>query len=268
MESNPHRGYMLIPVATGLRSTLANLFDLTGKTVLITGGTRGLGLAMARAFAEAGADLIVSSRKAEACKTVAAELSGRGRRAVGIACHVGHWEQVEALAEQAWAAFGRIDVLVNNAGLSPLAPSSVETTEALFDKVLDVNFKGPFRLTSLIGARMAQGAGGSIINISSTGATNPMPSYGPYAGAKAALNAASLAFAREYGPKVRVNVISPGGFLTDIAKDWKDSDQTTGRIAMRRFGEPDEIIGAALYLASDASSYTTGANIRVDGGAP
>lgn len=258
----------MIPIATALGFALTNLFDLTGKIVLITGGTRGLGLSMARAFSEAGADLIVSSRKADACEAVAAELSGPGRRAVGIACHVGYWAQVEALAEQAWAAFGRIDVLVNNAGLSPLAPSSAETSEALFDKVLDVNFKGPFRLTSLIGARMAQAAGGSIINISSTGATNPQPNIGPYAGAKAALNAASVAFAREYGPKVRVNVISPGGFLTDVAKDWKDNEQATGRIAMRRYGQPDEIIGTALYLASDASSYTTGANIRVDGGAP
>jgi NAD(P)-dependent dehydrogenase (short-subunit alcohol dehydrogenase family) len=247
---------------------LSNHFDLTGKIALVTGGTRGLGLEMARAFAAAGADVIVSSRKSDACDAAAAELRALGRRAVGIPAHVGHWEQVERLAEQAWDAFGRIDILVNNAGLSPLAPSSVETSEALFDKVLDVNFKGPFRLTSLIGSRMAQGDGGSIINISSTGATNPMPSFGPYAGAKAALNAASVAFAREYGPKVRVNVISPGGFLTDIAKDWKDTATSTGRIAMRRFGDPHEIIGAALYLASDAASYTTGANLRIDGGAP
>ena len=250
------------------RSGMANLFDLTGKVALITGGTRGLGLEMARGFALAGADVIVSSRKAPACEAVAEELRVLGVRAAGIPCHVGHWGQVEALAEAAWAQFGKIDILVNNAGLSPLAPSSAETTEALFDKVIEVNFKGPFRLTSLIGSRMAEGDGGSIINVSSTGAANPQPKYGPYAGAKAALNAASIAFAREYGPKVRVNVISPGGFLTDLSSDWKDAPGVTARIALRRFGEPHEIVSTALYLASDASSYTTGANIRVDGCAP
>jgi NAD(P)-dependent dehydrogenase (short-subunit alcohol dehydrogenase family) len=245
-----------------------NLFDVAGKIVLITGGTRGLGLAMARGFAEAGADVIVSSRKAEACEAVAAELRGLGVRSVGIPCHVGYWDQVDRLAEEGWAAFGRIDVLINNAGMSPLAPSSLETTEGLFDKVMDVNFKGPFRLTSLLGARMAAGEGGSIINVSSTGALSPQPNIIPYAGAKAALNAASVGFAREYGPKVRVNVISPGGFLTDVATEWKDSPTVTDRVALRRFGESEEIVSTALYLASDASSYTTAANIRVDGGAP
>ena len=159
-------------------------------------------------------------------------------------------------------------MLINNAGMSPLAPSSLETTEALFNKVMDVNFKGPFRLTSLIGARMAAGAGGSIINVSSTGALSPQPNIIPYAGAKAALNAASVGFAREYGPKVRVNVISPGGFLTDVAAEWKDSPTVTERVALKRFGDAEEIVSTALYLASDASSYTTAANIRVDGGAP
>jgi NAD(P)-dependent dehydrogenase (short-subunit alcohol dehydrogenase family) len=245
-----------------------NLFDLTGKIALITGGTRGLGLAMARGFAEAGCDLVVSSRKAEACEATDAELRALGVRAVGIACHVGYWDQVDQLAEQGWNAFGRIDVLINNAGMSPLAPSSLETTEALFNKVMDVNFKGPFRLTSVIGARMAAGAGGSIINVSSTGALSPQPNIIPYAGAKAALNAASVGFAREYGPKVRVNVISPGGFLTDVAAEWKDSPTVTERVALKRFGDAEEIVSTALYLASDASSYTTAANIRVDGGAP
>jgi NAD(P)-dependent dehydrogenase (short-subunit alcohol dehydrogenase family) len=247
---------------------MAGMFDVSGKAVLITGGTRGLGLAMARGFARAGADVVVSSRKPEACEAVAAELRGLGARAVGIPCHVGYWDRLEALANDAWDAFGKLDVLVNNAGMSPLAPSSLETSEALFDKIVDVNFKGPFRLTSLIGSRMAAGAGGSIINISSTGATNPQPSFGPYAGAKAALNAASVALAREYGPKVRVNVISPGGFLTDTAGEWKDSPGGLARVPMGRWGDSDEIVSTAIYLASDASSYTTGANIRVDGGAP
>lgn len=242
-------------------------FDFTGKTVLITGGTRGLGRAMAQGFAEAGADLIVSSRKPEACEKTAAELRELGVRAVGIPCHVGEWDQVNALAEQAWQAFGRIDVLINNAGMSPGAPSSVETSEALFDKILSVNLKGAFRLTALIGSRMAAGEGGSIINISSTGALRPQPAFAPYAAAKAALNTVSLAFAKEFAPKVRVNVISPGSFETDISAGWQDREAMKARIGLKRFGEPHEIVATALYLAGDASSYTTGANIVVDGGA-
>jgi NAD(P)-dependent dehydrogenase (short-subunit alcohol dehydrogenase family) len=247
---------------------MKNLFDLTGKVALITGGTRGLGLEMAKGFAAAGADIIVSSRKADACEEAANEIRKLGVRAVGIPCHVGHWDQCDELAEKAWSAFGKINILVNNAGLSPLAPSSEGTSEALFQKVMDVNFKGPFRLTAVLGPRMAAGEGGSIINISSTGAFHPMPSFGPYSGAKAALNAATIAFAREYGPNVRVNVICPGGFLTDIAKGWEETATSTPKIALKRFGQPEEIVGTAIYLASEASSYTTGAIIRVDGCPP
>jgi len=241
-------------------------FDFSGKVVLITGGTRGLGRAMAQGFAEAGADVIVSSRKAQACETTAAELRALGVRAEGIPCHVGEWEQVNSLAEKAWNTFGRIDVLINNAGMSPLAPSSVETSEALFDKVVAVNFKGAFRLSALIGSRMAAGDGGSIINISSTGALSPRPEFAPYAASKAALNTVSVALAKEFAPKVRVNVISPGSFATDIADAWQDTEAMQARIGLKRFGEAQEIVGTALYLAGDMASYTTGANIRVDGG--
>lgn len=243
-----------------------NGLDLTGKVALITGGTRGLGHAMALGFARAGADVVVSSRKTEACDATAAQIVQLGRRAAALPCNVGRWDEVGALAEAAWAAFGRLDVLVNNAGLSPVAPSSVETSEALFDKVVAVNFKGAFRLTALVGSRMAAGAGGSIINVSSIGAVKPSPWIAPYAGAKAALNAMSIALAQEFAPKVRVNVISPGGFLTDIAGEWATEEEARRSTALNRWGDPDEIVGAALYLASDASSYTTGANIRVDGG--
>jgi NAD(P)-dependent dehydrogenase (short-subunit alcohol dehydrogenase family) len=243
-----------------------NALNLAGKVVLITGGTRGLGRAMALGFARAGADVIVSSRKAQACDAMVAEIEALGRRAVALPCNVGRWDEVDALTEAAWAAFGRIDVLVNNAGMSPVAPSSAETSEALFDKVTAVNFKGPFRLTALIGEKMAAGAGGSIINISSIGALKPSPWIAPYAGAKAALNAMSIALAQEFAPKVRINVISPGGFLTDIAGEWATDEEARRSTALNRWGDPDEIVGTALYLASDASSYTTGANIRVDGG--
>ena len=239
---------------------------LAGKTALVTGGSRGMGREMVLAFAREGADVIIASRKLDACQAVADEVRALGRRALPCAAHAGDWSQMETLAETGWNAFGRIDVLVNNAGMSPVEPSSIATSEALFDKILAVNFKGPFRLAALIGTRMRESGGGSIINISSLGAQNPQPGIIPYAGAKAALNAMTIGLAREFAPTVRVNTISPGMFATDISKHWTNIEGMTAAIPMRRFGEPDEIIGAVLYLASDASSYTTGSNIAVGGG--
>jgi NAD(P)-dependent dehydrogenase (short-subunit alcohol dehydrogenase family) len=242
------------------------LFDLSGKVALVTGGSRGLGLEMVRAFARAGADVVVASRKQDACDAAAAEVKAMGRRALAHACHVGQWDALPGLVQAAYAQFGRIDILVNNAGMSPLAPSSRETSEELFDKVVAVNFKGPFRLTALVASRMAQGDGGCVINISSTGAVRPQPAFGPYAGAKAALNALTIAFAREYRPKVRVNAIMAGPFLTDIAKAWSPEARARATNALGRPGLPDEIVTAALYLASPHSSYTTGSVMTVDGG--
>ncbi|MFQ6396257.1 SDR family NAD(P)-dependent oxidoreductase [Nocardia sp. KC 131] len=244
----------------------SDLFDLSGKVALVTGGSRGLGLEMVRAFAAAGADVVITSRKLDACERVAKEVRDLGRRALPVAAHVGHWDDLGRLADAAYDEFGKVDILVNNAGMSPVAPSSEETSEDLFDKVIGVNFKGPFRLASLIGRRMADGDGGSIINISSSGALLPQPRFGPYAGAKAALNVLTTVFAQEYGPKVRVNTISAGPFLTDISKSWREEARQNTRSALGRPGKPKEIISTALYLASDASSYTTNALIRVDGG--
>jgi NAD(P)-dependent dehydrogenase (short-subunit alcohol dehydrogenase family) len=242
-------------------------FDLSGKVALVTGGSRGLGREIVLGLARAGADVIVSSRKQEACEAVALEVAALGRRAIAIAAHVGRWDDIDGLVEASYAAFGRVDILVNNAGMSPIAPSSLGTSEDLFDKVVGVNLKGPFRLTALIGSRMAAGPGGSIINISSIGALKPAPWITPYAGAKAALNAISIAFAQEFAPRVRVNVVSPGGFLTDISGAWATEDEARRSVALSRWGRPEEIVPTVLYLASDAASYTTGANIRVDGGA-
>lgn len=247
---------------------MKNPFDFRGKVALVTGGSRGLGYEIAKAFAHCGADIVVASRKAENCTAVAAEIQALGRTALALGCHVGRWQEIDSLVEAVYDRFGRVDILVNNAGMSPMAASSRETAEELFDKVVAVNFKGPFRMTALVGSRMAAGAGGSIINISSIGAIRPQPSYAPYSGAKAALNAITTAFAFEYAPKVRVNAILPGSFRTDIAKSWpKDKERQTSA-ALGRFGEPEEIVSTALYLASDSSSFTTGALIRVDGGRP
>ncbi len=245
---------------------MSDLFDLSGKTALVTGGSRGLGYQIARSFAEHGADVIVTSRKLDACQRVAREIEGLGRRALAHACHLGHWSEIEGLVAAAYGAFGKLDILVNNAGMSPVTPSSLATGEELFDKVVALNFKGPYRLSALVGARMAAAGGGSIINVSSVGALIPQASFGPYAGAKAALNAMTLAHAQEYGPKVRVNAILPGAFRTDIAKAWPADKEANLQAAIPRYGEPHEIVTTALYLASGHSSYTTGAMIRVDGG--
>lgn len=245
---------------------MTDYFDLSGKTALVTGGSRGLGRHMALAFAEYGANVVITSRKIEACEQTAREVEALGRKALPYACHVGHWDEIEPMVDAAYAEFGAIDILVNNAGMSPLAPSSVDTSEELFDKIVSVNFKGPFRLGSLVGSRMHDGDGGCIINVSSTGGLMPQPKFGPYAGAKAALNALTTVLALEYGPKVRVNTLSAGPFLTDIAKAWPEEQRTTMRSAIGHPGQPEEIITSALYLASPRSSYTTGALLRVDGG--
>jgi len=241
------------------------LFDLSGKIALVTGGSRGLGREMVRAFAARGADVIIASRKLDACEDEAEEVRKLGRRALALSANMSHWDQAERLAERAWSEWGRIDILVNNAGMSPRVPSH-EMTEELFDKVMDLNFKGPFRLAALIAKRMFDGDGGTIINVSSSGALYPLPGVVPYSGAKSALNAMTVSFAREYGPKVRVNTLSPGPFLTDIAKVWTPEARETSNNALGRPGKPQEIVTAALFLASPASSFTNGAIIRVDGG--
>jgi len=242
---------------------------LEGKAVLVTGGSRGLGRAMAMAFARAGADVVISSRKQSSCDEAAAEVAqATGRKAHPIACHVGHWADIPALVDAAYTAAGRIDVLVNNAGIAPLYPSLAEVSEDLIDKVLAVNLKGPFRLSALVGARMIEDGGGSIINISSVAAIRPKPTDLPYAAAKAGLDVLTSGFAQAYGPLVRVNSIMAGPFATDIARGW-DPEIVGPRLAgypLRRIGQPEEIIGAALYLAGDAASFTTGTVLRVDGG--
>jgi NAD(P)-dependent dehydrogenase (short-subunit alcohol dehydrogenase family) len=246
-------------------------FDLSGRVALVTGGSRGLGRAIVAGLAAAGADVVIASRDEAACVEYAAEIEqSTGRRALGYGVHVGHWNELDALVEAAYAHFGHVDILVNNAGMSPLYDSLETITEELMDKVLAVNFKGPFRLAALLAGRMAADRGGSIINISSAAAVHPRPHVLPYAAAKAALNSMTVAFAHGYGPSVRCNAIMAGTFFTDVSKAW-NMDAFTERaqgFALKRGGQPEEIVGTALYLASSASSFTTGSIITVDGGQP
>lgn len=240
--------------------------DFSGKVVVITGGSRGLGRAMAHGFAECGASVVVSSRNPDNCNEVVAAIQEKGGRAAAVPCHVDRWQDVEQLVEGAVAAFGRIDVLVNNAGIAPTAPSSLEMSEKLFDKIVAVNFKAPFRLSALAAQRMRGTGGGAIINVTSIAAIKPDPAYPVYAAAKAALNALTRSQAMEFGPTIRVNAIMAGPFWTDISKGWREDYDRNAPSAVKRMGRPEEIVSTALYLASPRSTYTTGAIIQLDGG--
>jgi NAD(P)-dependent dehydrogenase (short-subunit alcohol dehydrogenase family) len=248
---------------------MTNLFDMTGKVALITGGSRGLGRAMAQGFAEAGADVAIVSRKLDACEAAAAELEALGVRALPLSCHLGRWDDIEPMFERVWDHFGKVDIVVNNAGMSPLYPSLPEVSERLFDSVVGLNFKGPFRLCAVAGERMFHAGGGAVINISSTAALNPTPGTAFYGAAKAAQTVIAQAFAAAYQPKVRYNTIIVGPFGTDVARHWPDPvDPANPRRTMAgmRIGAPEDIVSTALYLAADASRYVNGATVRVDGG--
>jgi NAD(P)-dependent dehydrogenase (short-subunit alcohol dehydrogenase family) len=248
------------------------LFDLTDRVVLITGGSRGLGREMAFAAARSGADVVIASRNMDNCVSVAKQIETEtGRAAMPYQVHVGRWDQLDGLVEATYDRFGKVDTLINNAGMSPLYDKLTDVTEKLFDAVVNLNFKGPFRLSALVGERMVATGSGSIINVSSAGSLRPDAGMIPYAAAKAALNAMTEGLARAFGPTVRVNTLMAGPFLTDVSKAWNlDKAETNmfGHMSLKRAGDPPEIVGAALFLASDASSFTTGSIVRVDGGFP
>jgi NAD(P)-dependent dehydrogenase (short-subunit alcohol dehydrogenase family) len=247
----------------------AEMFDLTGKVAVVTGGSRGIGRAVAEGLAAAGADVVIASRKSDACQRVATEIAAvTGRRAVGRGCHVGRWADCDRLVDAVFAEFGRCDVLVNNAGMSPLYDGLTAVSEELYDKTHAVNARGPFRLSVLFGARMADADGGSIINVSTSGSLRPGTDDLPYAMAKAGLNALTLGLAGAWAPKVRANVVLPGPFDTDIAKAWgEDAKAAVGRLnPMQRMGVPEDMVGVCVFLASDAASYVNGAQVLVDGG--
>jgi NAD(P)-dependent dehydrogenase (short-subunit alcohol dehydrogenase family) len=250
-------------------ATVRERFDLTDKVALVTGGSRGIGRAVALGLAEAGADVVIASRKLDNCEAAAQEIeSATGRRAVAVACHVGRWEECDHLVEVVYDEFGRCDVLVNNAGMSPAYDGLASVTEELYDKVHATNARGAFRLSALIGERMAGGDGGSIINVSSVGSWRPTAIDLPYAMAKAALNALTLGLAGTWAPKVRANLVLPSANETDLTRGWPPEmkDRIAAANPMRRLGRPDDVVGVCVFLASDAAGYVNGAQIPVDGG--
>jgi NAD(P)-dependent dehydrogenase (short-subunit alcohol dehydrogenase family) len=247
-----------------------NMFDLTGKVAVVTGGSRGIGRAVVEGLAGAGADVVIASRRLDDCKEVANHVTATtGQGALPVACHVGRWKDCDRLVASVYDHFGRCDVLVNNAGVSPLYPDLASVTEEYYDKVHAVNARGAFRLSALFGSRMHDADGGVIINVSSSGALRPTCNELPYAMAKAGVNALTLGLAGAWAPKVRANLVIPGAFDTDISKAWDPADRQRAESTnpMGRIGRPADMVGVCMFLASDASSYVNGAQILVDGGA-
>jgi NAD(P)-dependent dehydrogenase (short-subunit alcohol dehydrogenase family) len=236
------------------------------KVWLITGANSGFGRALTHAAIAAGDVVAATARNTTALDDLIAAYPGQ---VDALPLDVTDISAIDATVADIISRHGRIDVLVNNAGISPLYSKLTDVTEELWDKVIAVNLKGPFRLSALVGERMAAGDGGAIINVSSTGSVRPTGDIVPYAAAKAGVNAMTVGLADALGPNVRVNAIMPGPFLTSISRSW-DMEVLADRTKthpLGRAGEAREIVGAALYFAGDASSFTTGAVLTVDGGA-
>lgn len=254
-------------------NTTQQLFDLTGKVALVTGGSRGLGKAIALGFATAGADVIVTSRTLPSLQEVAGQIEAMGRRSLAVACDVGQWAEVDRLVDTVYEKFGRCDVLVNNAGIVQTMTPLTQTSEEMFDRFYGVNTKGPMHLAAAVANRMIPAGGGSIVNIVTMGGLRPAGYLALYCSSKAALIALTRSMADEWAPQgVRVNGIAPGPFLTEMMEDLehqspgfiKYSEEVT---MLKRAGQPEEIVGPAVFLASQASSYMTGQTISVCGGA-
>jgi len=253
---------------------IEKLFSLQGRVALITGGSRGIGRSIALAFAEAGADLAVSSRnkRPPELENVAEEIRALGKKAIAIPAHVGKKEDVGRLVQKTIGEYGRIDILVNNAGANPILSTMVDLEEEAFEKVLEVNLKGAFLMSQAVAKEMIKQGGGRIINISSiSGLRARADRTGAYCISKAALNMMTQVMARELAQHhILVNAIAPGSIKTEFSRvNWTDPERKEQRIReieLKRFGEPEEVVGLALFLASGASSFVTGEIIRVDGG--
>jgi NAD(P)-dependent dehydrogenase (short-subunit alcohol dehydrogenase family) len=253
--------------------TGTEIFDLRGKVAVVTGSTKGIGRAMAEGLAAAGAAVVVSSRKQELCDAVAHDIrASSGARVLPLACHVGDWDLVPEFVDRVRSEFGRIDVLVNNAGISPSRATVSEMTLDTWRKVFSVNLEGPLRMSQCVAEVMKGQKSGSIVNIATMAAYSGGPGVCAYGASKAALLNLTKSMAQEWAPwNIRVNALSPGPFLTDMVEGAaKHSDGFLDLIAggtyLKRIADPAEIVGPVLYLASDASSYVTGDDISVSGG--
>ncbi len=246
-------------------------FDLTGKVAIVTGGTRGIGLAIAQAFAAAGASVVVSSRKQENVTEAVEAIRASGGRVAGFPAHTGHPEEVASLVARTVEEFGGVDILVNNAATNPHFGPILTAEESHWDKILDVNVKGYFRMAKACVPHMRERGGGKIINMASIAGRIPLPNMGIYSVSKAAVLMLTEVLAVELAPfNIQVNAIAPGLVKTRFSRAlWQDPqiyEAVVKSVPQHRMAEPQEIAGAALYLASSASDFTTGATIVIDGG--
>ncbi len=249
------------------------LFRLDGKVAIVTGSTKGIGRAMARGLASAGASVVVSSRKQDLCDEVASAISAEtGADVIGLACHVGDWEAIPGFVEEVERRLGRVDVLVNNAGINPARITASDMTLEYWRKVFAVNLEGPLRMSQCVAPVMRRHGGGSIINIATMAGYSGGPNVCAYGASKAGLINLTKSMAQEWASwRVRVNVLSPGPFLTEMMAGGARTapgflELVAGGTMMKRVADPDEIVGPVVYLASDASSFVTGDDISVSGG--
>lgn len=248
-----------------------NYLDLTGKVALVSGGSRGIGEAIAHGLANEGATVIISSRKIEGCQRVADDIIAKGGTAVAKTCHAGNMEHIDALFNEIEAEFGGLDILINNGGTSPYFGPIADTELRAFDKTLEVNLRGPFFMSARAVKQMQKRGGGAILNVASINAIQPGHWQGIYSISKAALVNMTQSFAKEYGKdNIRVNALCPGFVDTDMTQVMKDNqqfmDEFIAKLPVARMGVPEDMVGAVLYLVSDAALYTTGTTIVVDGG--
>jgi dehydrogenase/reductase SDR family protein 4 len=246
-------------------------FDLTGKIAVITGASKGIGEAIAQLYGSAGAQVVVSSRKQDAVDRVASSINDAGGKAKAIACNMGDMSDVQKLITETISAYGRIDILVNNAATNPTFGPVIETNEAAFDKIMNVNVKGPFEIAKKAYPFMKEKKSGSIINISSVGGLRPEAGLGIYSMSKAALISLTKVMAKEWGDdNIRANVICPGLIKTKFSEALWSNDKIMHTmmkmLPIKRVGTPEEIAALALFLGSDASAYCTGSVFTADGG--
>lgn len=246
--------------------------DLSGKVALVTGGSRGLGKAMSLGLAKAGADVIVASRNLDNCETVCQQIRALGVRALPVAAHMGELADIDRLIEHSIAEMGKVDILINNAGINPAVGGLSDLQAEMFDKLYQVNLKGPWYLASRLAPRMAESGGGSIVNVISVGGIKPSAFMGFYAVLKAALNAMTRIMAAEWSAmNIRVNSLAPGSYHSDLFDSSAAAipgleEGAKQACLMKRIGDSEEIVGPVLYLVSDLGSYTTGTTVVADGG--